>query len=159
MRSFLDRDKSLASDVKLTHFAHIGEVHSSVGQLHVVYVQQVIRHMLCPRGAAFLLFFDPRCVLRAKINITNRQPLWCSGSYVFMFGRFRWLGRESGNAWDVSRGPDDIRLVTVPEYGSYEPELEAPTQPRYEDNFFGIARHGIVGAERRSPKEAHHTSP
>jgi len=109
-------------NVKLTHFAYLGDVQTSEGMLRIVFLRAVLTGMMSPRGQRAILVFDETGTYVRSLGCdASSYPLWCEGSKIYLAGRTLVSGVE-GNAWDLTDGVEGAKLIWSPEYGSWQPE-------------------------------------
>ncbi len=112
-------------NLKITKFAHIGNVTVDGNIYYVIDVSTVIKGMLAPRGICYILLFDTNCNLVEALHPYDTPPLWCEGSRVFLWGETSQNGM-CGNAWEFKDGfrENERKLIECPSYGSFEPDEE-----------------------------------
>lgn len=108
--------------VKITKFAHIGEIEVDGSIYHVIDMGAVLKGMLAPRGSNRVLLYDSdlNCIEEFYISA---MPLWCEGSKVYLWGAQPKEGMF-GNVWEFKDGIEEgkRKLIEIPEYGSYKSE-------------------------------------
>lgn len=110
-------------DVKITRFAHIGEITVNHQEYHVVDLRTVINGMLSPRGNNYILIYDNKSKLIGKVYYSLAMPLWCEGSRVYLWDTETREGMY-GNVWEFKDGIEEgkRKLIEIPTYGSYKSE-------------------------------------
>jgi hypothetical protein len=92
-------------DLVLTHFAEVGQLMTSRGDvIYVIEQFSVTADELAPHGQAFIVFFDKKLRFLGKIGYSKSRPLWCKGSKLYLWGD---LDRTSGNT-DLDRRLQEI---------------------------------------------------
>lgn len=111
--------------IKITKFAHIGNVVVNSRNYYVVDMNAVIEGMLAPRGISNILIFDTNYNLVETIHSCKTPPLWCEGSNIYLWGAVTQEGMY-GNVWEFKDGIEEgkRKLIEVPAYGSFEPDEE-----------------------------------
>ena len=109
--------------VKITKFAHIGEITVNHQEYYVIDLRTVIKGMLSPRGNNFILIYDNKSKLIGKIHYISAMPLWCEGSRIYLWGAEIREGME-GNVWEFKDGIEEGKrtLIEIPVYGSHRSE-------------------------------------
>ena len=117
-------------DLVLTHFAEVGKLATSHGEvIYVVEQRSVTANALAPHGQAFIVFFDQQFQFLGKIGFGRSRPLWCEGSKLYLWGD---LDREfyntdldrklqeipPGNVIDVANGFTGLTNYHAHVYGS-----------------------------------------
>ena len=104
----------------LTHFSHVGQLATSIGE--VIYVadrRAVLAGMLAPHGQNCITFFDGQFRYLGKIGYVASRPLWCDGSRLYLFGDLDGFATGlSGNVIDVAGGYEHLRTYHARAYGS-----------------------------------------
>ena len=121
--NYRQTEQGRAQGVKVTKFAHIGEIKADGRTYYVADLRTVIEGMMSPRGNNYIALFDADGRLAEMIRYTLAFPLWCQGSRVYLWGA---EGQEGafGNAWDFEDGIEQgkRRLIEIPVYGSWRSE-------------------------------------
>ena len=97
---------------ELITFAHIGQVESTHGVLHVVEVRWRLTGMPAPRGYTKISFFTPEYAYVGSQRCGRAYPMICRGPYVLMWGS-EFAGDQVGNAWDLRDGFPSRRLIEL----------------------------------------------
>jgi hypothetical protein len=117
-------------DLVLTHFAEVGQLVTSRGDvIYVVEQYSVTADALAPHGQRFIVFFDDKFHFLGKIGFWKSSPLWCEESRLYLFGNLQRVSFNTdldrkiekfppGNVIDVANGFENIRVYHAKVYGS-----------------------------------------
>jgi hypothetical protein len=117
-----DKDFPDGKGVKLTRFAHVCDLATKGGLMHVVDQRAVLTGMLAPRGRNKISFYDEKLRLTGQLRYIQSAPLWCEGGKLYLFG-----GLDGGeackdklkcNVVDWGAGGTEPKLLHEKMYGS-----------------------------------------
>ena len=113
-------------DLVLTHFAEVGQLMTSGGDvIYVVEQHSVTAGALAPHGQQYIIFFDKHLRFLGEVGYRESYPLWCEGSRLYLFGDLQTSGfftkfekYPPGNVIDVADGFENIKVYHTKVYGS-----------------------------------------
>ena len=117
-------------DIVLTHFAEIGQLVTSRGDvIYVIEQFSVTADAMSPHGQTCIVFFDRKFQFLGKLGFGKSYPLWCEGSKLYLWGDLdrkfwntdldRRLEKMSpGNVIDVANGFENLTNYHAKIYGS-----------------------------------------
>lgn len=103
-----DPDFPDGKSLQLVRFAHVCDLSTKDGLVHVVDERIVMTGMLAPRGQHQIAFFDQNQKFLGKLHYVASMPLWCEGAKLYLFGS--WDGSLPGQDYCAAENCNVVEM-------------------------------------------------